>query len=128
TEPATVELPDGTTVTLTYGDVVLETFFGLYEPAMWPGLADLLATLAADDSDDADDSGPTLSADAAEVVKEADQTNRELRRGNDYASLGGSLASMCMDTGQTGDPYGYPGLADAEDEKAPHFGRARAWV
>ena len=126
TEPATVELPDGTTVTLSYGDVVLQTFFGLYEPVQWPGLADLLATLATDDSDD---SRPTLSADAADVVKEADQTtDRKLRRGNDYASVGGSLASMCMDTGQTGSPYGYPDLADAEDEKAPHFGRARAWV
>ena len=39
-----------------------------------------------------------------------------------------SSLQPCIETKQTGRPLAYPAYADAADQRAPHFGRFRAWV
>lgn len=45
-EPVEIPLPDGTTAVVTQQVAVMTTFMGLYDPGLWPELADFLATLA----------------------------------------------------------------------------------
>jgi hypothetical protein len=96
---------------------VAVTFFALYDPAGWTEHADLLAVLAAGDTE--------LSAEAATALRAGLPAERR-RRGEDYPSIGGAMATMCADTGSTGAPLDYPDLVDAADEEAPHFGRFRS--
>jgi pimeloyl-ACP methyl ester carboxylesterase len=119
THPVKLVLPDGTTVTFGYADAVSLTFFSLYAPAGYPGLADLLSQLATAQPAKAP---VRLAAGVlpAEVLE-------QLRRGDDYASVGNGL-QPCVESRHTGRPLAYPRYADAEDRRAPHFGRFRTWV
>jgi pimeloyl-ACP methyl ester carboxylesterase len=117
--PVEVPMPDGTSVLVTQQVAVSLTFDALFSPAGWPELAALLAALAA--------SAP----DPAEVVRAATGTRSALGarlRGEDYPSIGGGLASMCVDIATTGRVDRYPRLIDAADAAAPYFGRLAGWL
>ena len=126
TEPVQVLLPDGTSLTITYDIAVAATFLSLYEPTGWPGLADLLAELAAAATGS---SARTTSGSEPLQLNESqfpsDITER-LRR-EDYVSIGNAF-NFCVETRETGRPGGYAAVAAAQDRKYPHFGRFRAWV
>jgi pimeloyl-ACP methyl ester carboxylesterase len=118
-KPVEISLPDGSTVAITQQIAVLTTYFDLYSPSTWPELADFLASLAA----------PVPAP--AQVAAAAARTRSPLGarlRGEDYPSVGGALASVCVDTAPTGRVRDYPALAAAADAVAPYFGRARAWT
>jgi pimeloyl-ACP methyl ester carboxylesterase len=118
-EPLEVPLPDGTTVVITQQIAVDVTFFDLYSAAAWPALADFLAALAA----------PVPSP--THVTAAAARTRSPLGariRGEDYPSIGGGLASLCVDATASARVGEYPELIDAHDADAPYFGRFRGWV
>jgi pimeloyl-ACP methyl ester carboxylesterase len=118
-EPVEIPLPDGTTVTLTQQDAVVLTFLGLYAPSDWPALADVLAALAALE--------PSPTRVAAAVARTRSPLGARMR-GEDYPSIGGGLASVCVDTAASGRVSEYPALMDAYDARAPYFGRFRGWI
>jgi pimeloyl-ACP methyl ester carboxylesterase len=118
-DPLDVPLPDGSTVEITQQVAVMTTFQSLYAPQAWPDLAQFLLLLV------------TSTADPDEVSTAAARTPSELGarlRGEDYPSIGGALASLCVDAAKTGRPDRYPAFADAYDARAPYFGRYRAWA
>jgi pimeloyl-ACP methyl ester carboxylesterase len=118
-EPVEIPLPDGSTVAVTQQLAVSVTYLSLYAPSDWPALADFLAQLAA----------PVPSP--AGVAATAARTRSPLgarMRGEDYPSVGGALASVCVDTAASGRVREYPALIDAADAAAPYFGRYRGWV
>ena len=118
-EPLEIPLPDGTTAVITQQVAVVMTFLDLYSPAGWPALADVLAAFAA----------PVPSP--ARVAAAVAQTRSPLgarMRGEDYPSIGGGMASVCVDTAASGRVHEYPALIDAHDAEAPYFGRFRGWV
>ncbi|MQA06764.1 MAG: alpha/beta fold hydrolase [Streptosporangiales bacterium] len=117
TDPVTIEGPDGP-LRVTYATAVQLVFFGMYDPAGWPELAATLANLATGSGDQA----------ATRQTVERLTAAAPHRRGADYPSVGGALASLCVDTGHPMPAPLYPALADVEDTSAPHFGRFRAWV
>jgi pimeloyl-ACP methyl ester carboxylesterase len=118
-EPVEIPLPDGTTLVVTQQVAVLITYQELYVPAAWPELADFLAALAA--------AVPSPARVAATVAQTRSPLGARLR-GEDYPSVGGSLASTCVDTAPSGRVREYPALIEAADAKAPYFGRLRGWV
>jgi pimeloyl-ACP methyl ester carboxylesterase len=118
-DPLEVPLPDGSTVVITQQLAVATTFQSLYAPVAWPDLADFLLLLV------------TSTADPAAVATAAARTPSQLGarlRGEDYPSIGGALASLCVDGAKTGRPDRYPAFADAADARAPYFGRFRTWA
>lgn len=118
-EPFEIALPDGSKLLIDQQLAVAATFFDLYSPAAWEALADFLATLAA----------PVPSP--ARVAAAAARTRSPLGarlRGEDYPSVGGGLASLCVDTAASGRAQEYPDIIDAYDRVAPYFGRFRGWV
>lgn len=117
TKPVVIPLPDGTTMTVTYQIAVAVTFPYLYEPAAWPALADLYSELAT--------SGQARAKAAAAKAPEA--LVEWNRRKEEYTSIG-EVLQPCIEAKQSGRPFAYPAFADAADQKAPHFGRMRAWV
>ena len=118
-EPVEVPLPDGTTVLVTQQIAVAATYQSLYSPAGWADLAALLAVLAAPQPD------PAAVASAATGTRSL--LGARLR-GEDYPSIGGALASLCVDTASNGRVDRYPRLVDAHAAEAPYFGRFRGWV
>ena len=119
TQPVDVPLPDGTSLRITQQLAVVTTFQSLYSPSLWPDLAALLASLAAP--------APDPAAVAAAGAGTRSALGARLR-GEDYPSLGGALASLCVDTASNGRVDRYPRLIDAYDATAPYFGRFRGWV
>jgi pimeloyl-ACP methyl ester carboxylesterase len=118
-DPLELPQPDGSTVQITQQTAVAITFQTLYAPAAWPDLAQFLQLLV------------TATADPAQVSAAVARTPSTLGarlRGEDYPSIGGALASLCVDGGKTGRPDRYPAFADAADARAPYFGRYRTWV
>lgn len=115
--PVDLALPDGTTLQITYQLAVAATYSNLYSPTSWAGLADLLAQLALGQQ-----RGAVARADAgaAALVQSA-------RRTADYASLGGSLGSTCVDA-RLPSTAAFARAADVQDRRFPDFGRYRAWV
>jgi len=118
-EPLEIPLPDGTTVLFTQQDAVVLTYLSLYSPADWPDLADFLAALAAP--------VPSPTGVAAAVARTRSPLGARMR-GEDYPSIGGGLASVCVDTAASGRVKEYPALIDAHDAEAPYFGRFRGWI
>lgn len=125
--PVTVETPAGPLV-INQQAAVSITFSALYDPAGWADLSDLLAALSAPSPDE----GRVLGALARTNTVYGEQARGEqppgARRGDDYASVGGNLASLCVDTLASGRLGAYPAIADAYDRFAPYFGRSRLWT
>lgn len=125
--PVSVPMPDGSTVEIGYDDTVALVFSYLYEPVAWGDLDLTLAQLAVL-------SGavePPPAARQPRALGAAPSLGELLRRAGyaeDYASIGGSLASLCVDTTTPGRPWQYPAKVDALDAQYPHFGRLRGWV
>jgi pimeloyl-ACP methyl ester carboxylesterase len=118
-DPVQITLPDGGTAQITQQVAVMITFQTLYSPAGWPDLADFLAAVAA----------PVPSAERVAAAVAGTRSPLGARaRGEDYPSIGGSLASVCVDTAASGRVSEYPALIAAADARAPYFGRARGWV
>jgi pimeloyl-ACP methyl ester carboxylesterase len=123
TEPAVFRIGDGTTNELGYDDAVSLIFQSMYAPQAWGQLASTLASLAPQP--------PTpQSADPARGPDPGALGDLLRRLGviEDYPSVGGSLASVCVDTEDPVGPLGFPAQADAADREARHFGRMRAWA
>lgn len=121
-----VPLPDGTTVPIGYGDTVALVFQYLYEPVAWGDLDLTLAGLAVLSGAVEPPAGDAPSARSA-----APSLGDLLRRAGyaqDYPSLGGGLASLCVDATTPGSPWKYPAKVDELDARYPHFGRFRGWV
>jgi pimeloyl-ACP methyl ester carboxylesterase len=116
TSPRELPLPDGSTVEISYQTAVAAIFSSLYSPAGWADLADLITVLSAD---------PATAERRTAAVSPA--VAATLRRTEDYASLGGSLGSTCVDT-RTPDPSVYARAADRADARFPDFGRYRTWI
>ncbi len=114
TQPVKVPLPDGSTLTVTYAVAVAMTFSNLYDPIGYPALAQTWAELA----------GQNRAKAAARAPQALVEWNR---RKEDYNSLG-TVLQPCVEAKQSGRPLAYPAYADAADQRAPHFGRFRAWV
>jgi len=125
--PVDVPLPDGTSVQVGYPDTVALVFQYLYEPVAWGDLDLTLASLAVL-------SGavePPAATDAPRALSALPSLGELLRRAGyaeDYPSVGGALASLCVDATTPGNPWGYPAKVDALDAQYPHFGRFRGWV
>ncbi len=123
--PVTVETPSGPLV-IDQQIAVLLSFQALYDPASWRDLADTLAALSV--------SSPSPDRVAAAVAGTTTTVGERVRgeaadeRGEDYASAGGNLASVCVDTRRSGLLGSYPAIADAYDSTAPYFGRFRLWT
>jgi pimeloyl-ACP methyl ester carboxylesterase len=118
-EPVEITLPDGTPIVVTQQIAVFVTYLSLYSPADWPDLADLLTALAAP--------VPSPARVAAAVARTRSPLGARMR-GEDYDSVGGSLASICVDTAPSRRVREYPALIDAYDAEAPYFGRLRGWI
>jgi pimeloyl-ACP methyl ester carboxylesterase len=118
-KPVEIALPDGTTTLITQQDAVATTYFDLYSPAAWPDLADFLAVLA--------EPVPSPVRVAAAAAQTLSPLGARLR-GEDYPSIGGEVASTCVDTAHAGRVREYPALIDAADAAAPYFGRFRGWL
>lgn len=115
THPVDIPLPDGSSVKVTYAVAVAVMFTSLYDPAGYPDLAQLLAQLATSNRAKA----------AVAAPKALVEWNR---RKEDYATSIGTVLQPCVEARQSGRPLAYPAYADAADQRAPHFGRYRAWV
>lgn len=113
--PVTLPLPDGSTLQVTYQLAVVETFFALYAPETWSGLADFYAALAVSDR-------PAAGRAAAQLTTVAARAGRE-----DFPSVGGRIGSTCVDS-VTPPRRVYPRVADAQDRRFPDFGRFRTWI
>ncbi|TDE97589.1 alpha/beta hydrolase [Occultella glacieicola] len=123
-EPAEVPLEDGTTITIGYDDAVATIFSSLYAPAGWADLAAAMASLVP-----VPDQAATLSAPPDALGNDSIQDLlRRVGILEDYPSMGGALASMCVDAEHPGTAADYPAQAAAEEAQAPHFGTARAWA
>jgi pimeloyl-ACP methyl ester carboxylesterase len=124
TEPVVLEFPDGSTLTITYQIAVATTFLSLYSPGAWSDLADLLSVLVLATSQPAaaDRKPASVSAGVAALIRQG--TTRE---GEDYASIGGALGSVCVDA-RTPARVVFPAVADRQDRRYPDFGRFRTWV
>ena len=117
--PVRIPLEDGTVLTVTQQFMVEVLFFGLYSPALWPDLADLVAELARPQ---------VRPAEVAAAIAGTRSVSGARLRGEDYPSIGGALASLCVDTVNSRHVWRYPQVADAENAKYPYFGRYRAWT
>ena len=123
-QPVDVPLPDGTVLTVDYGTAVAMAFQSLYSPAGFAPLADSLTQLLA-----LTEPQQTMSTQQRSLeLRDFGDWLRELGLIDDYESIGGALASMCVDGTHPLEPSDYPAQADAADAEAPHFGRFRAWV
>lgn len=118
-QPVQIPLPDGSTFELTQQVAVAVIFQSLYSPVVWPELAVFLAELAAP--------VPAEERVAAAAAGTRSALGSRLR-GEDYPSLGGAFASLCVDTAHTGRVLRYPQQIDAADRQAPYFGRFRGWA
>jgi len=134
--PLTLTNPDGSTTTITYPAMIAVIFSTTYWPLQWPDLATLMAQVASIQQAGAG-APATLSRRTAELLTQAlpqgtpDGTSTALPRRHahdDYASIGGDLASVCADTATNGHPLAYPGYARRADRTAPGFGPLRAWT
>jgi pimeloyl-ACP methyl ester carboxylesterase len=125
--PVSVPMPDGSVVEIGYDDTVALVFQYLYEPVAWGDLDLTLAQLAV--LSGAVEAPPAARRPGALA---APPTLGDLLRragyAEDYPSIGGSLASLCVDATTPGRPWRYPDLVDALDAQYPHFGRLRGWV
>lgn len=124
--PVEVPLPDGSTVPIGYPETVALVFSYLYEPVAWGDLDLTLAGLAVLSGA----VGPP-AADAPSARFAAPSLGELLRRAGyaqDYPSVGGALASLCVDVTTPGAPRSYAAKVDALDAQYPHFGRYRGWV
>ncbi|GAB2478499.1 alpha/beta hydrolase [Promicromonospora xylanilytica] len=121
--PVEVPLGDGTTVELGYAYVVQQVFFSMYGAAGWPDLAALLAELAV-----LADVVPPSAARALDGGPSISELLRRLGITEDYESVGGGLASLCVDADFSGSPWSYPRKVAELDEQYPHFGLFRGWV
>ncbi|MFD9883035.1 alpha/beta hydrolase [Streptomyces alboflavus] len=115
--PVTIDPPDGPPIEVTYPYAVRTLFEAMSAPRNWPTLADTLATVAT--------AGKTPDRPSPKVTKYL--RTRGGKGGADYASIGGTLANLCVDTHNRVRPEDFPAEAAAEDAKGPHFGRYRAW-
>src|SRR5690625_3517765 len=120
--PAEVPMPDGSTTEIGYDDAVYLVFQSMYSPTQWSDLAATLAALVEPEQQNRAFSTQSTGADSIRDFL------RKIGFLEDYASVGGALASMCMDTHNPGTLADYPAQAAAAEEEAPHFGPARAWV
>src|SRR5690625_5013416 len=120
--PAEVPMPDGSTTEIGYDDAVYLVFQSMYSPTQWSDLAATLAALVEPEQQNRAFSTQSTGADSIRDFL------RKIGFLQDYASVGGALASMCMDTHNPGTLADYPAQAAAAEEEAPHFGPARAWV
>lgn len=121
-DPAQVPMPDGSTIELGYDDAVYLVFQSMYSPTQWSGLAATLAALAQLAEQNRAFSTQSSGSDSIRDFL------REIGFLEDYASVGGALASMCMDTNSPSRLADYPAQAAAAEQEARHFGAARAWV
>ena len=122
-EPVEVPVGDGATVELGYADVVAQVFFSMYDTASWPALAGLLAELAV-----LTDVAPPAAARTLDQGPSLNELLRRLGFLEDYPSIGGGLASLCVDADFPGRPGSYPRKVAELDEQYPHFGLLRGWV
>ena len=125
--PVIVATPAGPLV-IDQQVAVAVTFSALYDPAGWAGLADLLAGLSASSPDEAGVLGALARTNTVYGERARGEQPPGARRGDDYASVGGNLASLCVDTKASGLLGAYPAIADAYDRVAPYFGRFRLWT
>ncbi|PFG38874.1 TAP-like protein [Georgenia soli] len=121
TEPAKVPGPDGTTTEFGYDDAVSVLFQTMYDPRFWADVAAAFASLAPQP--------PTTQSESADPGHHAvGDLLRRLRLIEDYPSVGGAYASLCVDTEDPAGPLGYPAQADEAEREARHFGRMRVWA
>ncbi len=121
-EPVEVPIGGGEPFLVTYQDAVGLLFSGMYNTADWPAVAATFAELAVRNG--VTDPVPQ----ARQQTPSLDELLRRLGLVEDYPSLGGAVASLCMDTHNPLPLWRYPALADAHDAQYPHFGRLRGWL
>ncbi len=112
-EPVTLQV-QGQSIEVTYAIAITESFFAMYDHRGWSAHADFLALLAGAPVPQARQRALTLQQDAEETPP--------------YASVGGSLASLCVDTEPLRPASRHADVAAAEEARAGGFGAFRAWV
>jgi pimeloyl-ACP methyl ester carboxylesterase len=122
-EPVEIPVGEGATIEVGYADAVAQVFFSMYGTAGWPDLAALLAELAV-----LTDVAPPSAARALDQGPSIRELLRRLGLLEDYESIGGALASLCVDADFPGRPGSYPRKVAALEEQYPHFGLFRGWV
>ncbi|MFC7432429.1 MULTISPECIES: alpha/beta fold hydrolase [unclassified Agrococcus] len=128
-QPVEVPNPDGTTLTVDYGLAVATAFQSMYSPAGFAPLADTLTLLhRLTQPQQLQATTQQRTQQRGLELSDVGDWLRELGLIDDYASVGGALASMCVDGTHPLRPWDYPAQADAADAEAPHFGRFRSWV
>lgn len=115
-KPVPIDVGGGTIVQVGHPAAVALVFSSLYNPTGWQNLASMLVHLARG----GDGALPTAVPAAHAQMVQASRT--------DYVSIGGDLASTCVDVTSPHAPTGFQKLADSENRAAPDFGRFRAWV
>lgn len=120
-EPVELDLGDGSTMEFGYDEAVATIFQALYSPTQWSDLAASLAALIEPAEED-----QAFSAQSG--VEEIRDFLREIDFFEEYVSIGGSLASVCMDAEHPAGLRDYPAQSALAEEEAEHFGAARAWL
>ncbi|WP_298992873.1 alpha/beta fold hydrolase [uncultured Pseudokineococcus sp.] len=137
-EPLVVPVPGAAPVVLDYATTVASLFPLLYSSATFPLADQLLAEVAvlqqvttgATRERALVRAGDVLGAlaDAGLLAPAGAAPAPGARVGEEYASFGGNLASLCAETARPGRRSAYAAIAAAQEDVAPHFGPYRAWV
>lgn len=111
--PVTLTDPTGQPQTYTYDTTVATLFLSMYDSRGWAATADLIATLA--------------DGNSARLLRQPTTLARP-QRGVDYPSLGGSLASLCVDQSSRVSTASFASQAEREAQLYGPIARFRAWV
>jgi pimeloyl-ACP methyl ester carboxylesterase len=115
TDPVTVPDGQGGTVQVTYNLLVSVTLSAMYEPLVWPDLAELLAYLEAESQKSAGAALRTLRV--------------RLGGFREYPNfVEGGIGVMCSETDNPDDITAWPRAAREADEEFPYFGRPWTWL
>lgn len=120
-EPAMVPGPDGKPTEFGYDDAVAALAQTMYDPRYWTEVAAAFASLAAPPPAPQSETPDSRHRALGDLL-------RRLRLIDDYPSVGGAYASLCVDTEDPVGPLGFPAQADAAEQEARHFGRLRVWA
>ncbi|MGL5861418.1 MAG: alpha/beta hydrolase, partial [Phycicoccus sp.] len=121
--PIEVPLEDGSTIEISYQDLVTETLGSMYDKSSWPALAEFLQGLD--------------TADGTRVAAARDRLDRSAPGGGDSATaadatpytqtLEGFAGVWCSDSDNPSDSRAWSRTARAADRRWPYFGRAWIW-
>jgi pimeloyl-ACP methyl ester carboxylesterase len=109
------DTPEGDKVQVSYQSLVQTVFGVMYAPAGWPALAQFLHAL--------DTGNLPAAAEALATLNPAPQESTGYQQ-----ILDGTSAVTCSDSDNPGTSGAWAAAAQESERRAPHFGRAWAWL